>query len=107
MKKVGLIINSDSKKYLSLFCLLLLTVMVSGCASTSSNNPDPWEKWNRKVYALNKGIDKAIAKPMTLGYKAITPDFVESGISNLFSNLLDIPNSANNLLQGKNSSFSL
>jgi len=93
--------NDHFVKYPARIGLLLIVFLVNACATMEGGNPDPLEKWNRKVYALNKGIDKAIAKPMTQGYKAITPDFIEKGISNLFSNLLDIPNSVNNLLQGK------
>ncbi len=78
-----------------------MTIILGGCASTGTNASDPWEGWNRKVYSFNKAIDKTVAKPLTKGYKAITPDFVESGVSNVFSNLGDIPNFLNNLLQGK------
>ncbi len=81
--------------------LLLSIVTLTGCASTGSNPSDPWEGWNRKVYSFNKAIDTAVAKPLTLGYKAVTPDVVETGVSNVFSNLGDVPNFLNNLLQGK------
>ena len=80
---------------------LLLVLTMTGCASTGSNPSDPWEGWNRKVYSFNKALDSAVAKPVTLGYKAVTPDVVETGVSNLFSNLGDVPNFLNNLLQGK------
>ena len=83
----------------ALFCLLIL--IASGCASTGNNPDDPWEDWNRSVYDFNKGVDKYIAKPVAEGYKAITPDPVEEGVSNIFSNIEDIPTMINNLLQGK------
>ena len=76
-------------------------MLVSGCASQGANKDDPWEGWNRGVYKFNKAIDSAVAKPVTLGYKAVTPDVVEDGVSNFFSNLEDVPNMFNNLLQGK------
>lgn len=88
---------------LLIYRILILAsfMIVSGCASTGTNPADPWESWNRKVYSFNKTLDKTIAKPAAAGYKAITPDFVETGVSNVFSNILDIPNFLNNLLQGK------
>jgi len=85
-------------KKLSLYLILLV---LTGCASTGENKDDPWEGWNRGVYQFNMAIDSAIAKPVTKGYKAITPDFVETGVSNVFSNITDVPNMLNNLLQGK------
>ncbi len=78
-----------------------MLMVICGCASTGTNQADPWEGWNRKVYSFNKALDKSVSKPLTKGYKAITPDFVETGVSNVFSNIGDIPNFINNLLQGK------
>lgn len=83
------------------FSIILILAILGGCASKGASPEDPWEGWNRKVYDFNKSVDKNIAKPVTKGYKAITPDFVETGVSNVFSNLGDIPNFLNNFLQGK------
>lgn len=80
---------------------VLFSLLLGGCASSGTNKDDPWEGWNRGVYKFNKSVDSAIAKPLTKGYKAVTPDIVEKGVSNIFSNLEDIPNMFNNLLQGK------
>ncbi len=71
-----------------------------GCATTS-NNPDPYESFNRSVYSFNRTLDKSIVKPVTYGYKYITPDPVEKGVSNFFDNLGDIGNLINNILQFK------
>jgi len=79
----------------------ILFILVSACTSTTSKNSDPWENWNRKVFKFNKVMDESIARPITSGYKAVTPDFIETGVSNAFNNLRDIPTSFNNLLQGK------
>jgi phospholipid-binding lipoprotein MlaA len=81
--------------------LIILAMATVGCASQGGNKDDPWEGWNRGVYQFNKTIDDAVAKPITLGYQAVTPDIVEKGVSNFFSNIEDVPNMANNLLQGK------
>ncbi len=84
--------------------LVVLLLLVSGCATTSGDlkeNPDPWESFNRKVFKFNTTLDDAIVKPVTRGYQAVTPDFVEKGVANVFSNLFDVSNSLNNLLQGK------
>lgn len=80
--------------------MLLITSLVAGCAS-SGNKDDPWEGFNRVSYDATMAVDKAVFKPVTRGYKAITPDIVEQGVSNFFSNLNDFPTMVNNLLQGK------
>jgi len=81
--------------------MALFILMSSGCVSSGSNKADPWERWNRSVFKFNKTVDSAIAKPLTQGYQAVTPDIVEKGVTNVLANLNDIPNMINNFLQGK------
>ncbi|MCW8357100.1 VacJ family lipoprotein [Marinomonas pontica] len=67
----------------------------------AATEEDPWEGFNRSMFAFNDTIDGAVLKPVAQGYKAITPTPVQKGVSNFFSNLGEISNIANNLLQGK------
>lgn len=62
---------------------------------------DPWENFNRKVYGFNEAFDRTILRPVTLGYVKVTPNLVQSGVSNFFSNLDDFIVVGNDLLQGK------
>lgn len=81
--------------------VLLLAVTLTGCATTGANPADPLEPINRAIFSLNDGIDTAVLKPVAQGYRAATPAFVRTGVSNFFSNLDDVWISANNVLQGK------
>lgn len=60
---------------------------------------DPWEPFNRSMYRFNARFDRAVFLPVVDGYRWITPDPVETGISNFFENLLEVRNFANNALQ--------
>ena len=62
---------------------------------------DPWERFNRSIYHFNYRADEWVMLPVVRGYHFITPSFIRTGISNFFSNLGDVPNLANNLLQFK------
>lgn len=62
---------------------------------------DPWEKYNRKMHALNNAVDEAIAKPLAQGYVKVVPRPVRLGVSNFFSNLGQPVSALNALLQGK------
>ena len=64
-------------------------------------NEDPWECFNRRVFAFNEGLDTVVLKPVAVGYHAITPDFVDRGVSNFFANLGEVPNFVNHVLQGR------
>jgi phospholipid-binding lipoprotein MlaA len=90
-----------------LHCLLIcLLTVLSGCATTkegpsSAQKDDPYENINRKVYDFNDRVDDYVAKPVADAYKFITPDFMETGVSNFFNNLKTINVVLNDVLQGK------
>ncbi len=62
---------------------------------------DPWEGYNRAMHSFNDGFDKALLKPAAKMYQAVTPEPVDRGISNFFSNLGEIRNFFACMLQGK------
>lgn len=69
--------------------------------SSSEQYDDPWEGFNRRMYYFNAKADQYVLLPVVSGYKAVTPDIVEKGVSNFFSNLGEIPVFINSLLQFK------
>ncbi|MBL8398487.1 MAG: VacJ family lipoprotein [Candidatus Accumulibacter sp.] len=75
-------------------------VGLTGCATTANNPKDPFEGFNRAMFAVNEGID-AVVKPVAKGYDAAAPLPVKVVIGNFFGNLWDLWTAANNLLQGK------
>jgi len=80
-------------------CVLLLT---AACATTGAHDPsDPWEAMNRKTYALNDAVDKAVLQPVARGYVHVTTPFIRARVSSFFGNLADINTSLNDVLQGK------
>lgn len=85
--------------------LLLVGILLSGQvladSSASEETQDPWEGFNRKVFVFNDTLDTYALKPVAKGYRAITPDPVEDGVSRMFSNVGEIVNVVNDLLQGK------
>lgn len=84
----------------------LMILLISACATTApppdQRDPaDPWEPFNRNMYAFNRAVDKAVLRPVARGYTAITPDPVERGIGNVFKNVQSVPVILNLLLQGE------
>ena len=76
------------------------SAVLSGCATGPNRNPnDPLEPMNRAMYKFNDTVDTNIAVPIAKGYQKITPTPMRTAISNFFSNLGDLGNMANNLLQ--------
>ncbi|MCW5784314.1 MAG: VacJ family lipoprotein [Nitrospirales bacterium] len=62
---------------------------------------DPIEGFNRGTYKFNAQFDEYIFLPVVEGYEAVMPDFFEDRISNFFSNIADIRNLFNAMLQLK------
>jgi len=83
---------------------LVISITLAGCASTATTVPDPndpWAGWNRGTQTFNDNLDKAILKPLAKGYQWITPEFVNEGVTNFFSNINDVGVFINDLLQFK------
>jgi phospholipid-binding lipoprotein MlaA len=62
---------------------------------------DPLESWNRRVYHFNYRFDEWVFLPIVDGYRYVTPTLLQKGVTNFFSNLGDVPNLFNSLLQFK------
>lgn len=88
----------------------VLTVLLTACASAppapgtppmGTNPADPWEAFNRKVFAFNDALDEAILKPVAIAYRDHVPELVRRGVDNVLGNIGDLWSAANHLLQGK------
>ncbi len=92
------------KKRLSLFSFIFLSLLIAGCAGTQNRHTDPendpWEGFNRKIYAFNDGLDKVV-RPVAVGYDKIMPDPFQRGVGNFFRNIDTPVTFVNQVLQGK------
>ncbi|MDD5276583.1 MAG: VacJ family lipoprotein [Methylovulum sp.] len=80
---------------------LAIAMTLVGCATPPAHQDDPWYSWNHGTQTFNDTVDKFIVKPLGQGYEYITPEPVNRGISNLFSNINDIGVTVNDMLQFK------
>lgn len=85
------------------FGVAALALLFSGTvvAAESAPNPDPWERFNRRVFAFNDKVDRYFLKPVAKGYRKITPQFLDDGITNILNNLNEPVTILNDALQGK------
>lgn len=86
---------------------LILALCVSSCAV----NPDgsrlkcgdetsALEYYNRSMFNFNYQFNKKVLKPVAVGYKKVTNQFVRDRVSSFFNNLEEPANAVNNVLQG-------
>jgi phospholipid-binding lipoprotein MlaA len=100
-----------------------LSALMTGCATTAGrdasvsatgteaatvttpvvqrNPQDPFESFNRSIYAFNDGFDRVLLKPVATVYRDVTPRVARDGVGNFFSNLGDAWSFVNNVLQGR------
>lgn len=62
-------------------------------------NPDPFERVNRHIFTLNRGVDWILFDPLTRVYRFVLGDFARQSIRNLFANLNTPVVLVNDLLQ--------
>lgn len=83
---------------------LLMLLLITGYSLNAASNEleeDPWQGFNRSVFTFNETLDEYIAKPVAQGYQAVTPQFIDTGITNFFSNLEDVLIIVNDVFQLK------
>jgi len=85
--------------FISLVFIVFIFLFAPVNAHAEDN--DPLEPINRAIFEFNEIVDDNIFKPVAKGYKYITPDPVEVGVSNFFSNIGEVGTIANDILQLK------
>lgn len=82
-----------------LVCLFLSMTFTQAAISQESVG-DPWESFNRNVFAFNEGVDKYMVRPIAKGYRWLVPDPVERSLSRFVRNIGEVNNIFNAVLQG-------
>ncbi|MGF1477215.1 MAG: VacJ family lipoprotein [Geminicoccaceae bacterium] len=86
---------------------LAAALLMAGCASTSSpdadqvSEVDPYEGFNRGVFAVNETLDEYVFEPIAKGYRFVVPRPVRTSIGNALSNLGEPVTFLNDSLQGE------
>lgn len=86
-------------------------LLTGGCAtvgpatgtapSRATSAADPWERFNRRMFAFNEAVDEAVLRPVATAYQNVVPPLLRSGVANFFGNFEDAWSAVNHLLQGK------
>ena len=80
--------------------LLFLYIFLISSSGTMAAEEDPWQVMNENTYNFNEAMDATIATPLARGYLYVTPEIVQTGVTNFISNVEDVSIGINNILQG-------
>ena len=83
------------------FISIILIFFITSCSTTGSSQNDPLEPMNRAIFQFNEIVDDNILEPVAKTYKYVTPDPIETGVSNFFSNVGEVSTIANDVFQFK------
>ena len=98
-------------RHLLAFALTAL-VGLGGCATRPpADDPDaqaeyrqtndPVEPLNRGMYSVHQGLDEYVLRPVAVGYRAVVPQPLRTGLRNFLGNLRTPVVLANDILQGE------
>ena len=79
--------------------LSIQLIVVKQAYSDEGKVKDCFETLNRATFAFNMGLDKAVFKPVSKGYRKL-PSPIKTGTGNVISNLSNLITIPNNILQG-------
>ena len=82
--------------------LLTIGMLVAGGGAVAEENPrDPYEGFNRSMFAVNEVVDTYAAKPLAKVYDNVAPLPVKAAVGNFFGNTGELWVGVNSALQGK------
>jgi phospholipid-binding lipoprotein MlaA len=71
--------------------LFVVVAALAGCATVAVSGEDtendPYEPFNRRVFAFNQGLDRAVIRPAAEWYRKALPQFVRDRIRGILDNL--------------------
>lgn len=81
--------------------VLVEVAPIAAPAGSSAIIADPWEGFNRRMFSVHKGLDRAVVGPVARGYRAVASEPVRRGVSNVFGNLGEPVTFVNDVLQAR------
>ena len=79
--------------------ITLSAFILTSATASFAETKDCFEKINRGIFSFNRGLDKAIFKPVAKGYSYL-PNTIQKGVRNVTSNVSHTVTIPNHLLQG-------
>lgn len=91
------------KKIFTAVVCFVFALFLSGCIRhpDPTNPQDPFEGFNRAMFAFNMDIDHLIFRPISTVYDTLVPPPLKGGVDNFFDNVGELTTIPNDVLQGK------
>src|SRR3990167_8591438 len=70
-------------------------------AAAPKTRGDPWQRFNRRSYAVGGFIDRVLVKPVARTYRRFTPAPLRRGLGNVINNLREPATAVNGVPPGR------
>lgn len=92
------------RKLLTVSCASLM-LTVAACSAPQDQDDaaakqDPWEGFNRGIYAFNDAVDTVVLRPVAKAYRSVVPEYGRERVTNVMTNLRQPVVMLNSVLQG-------
>jgi phospholipid-binding lipoprotein MlaA len=91
--------NRPALRVVRIAVLFLAVLVLCACAAPMPRKDDPYENFNRKMFAFNQFADRVAIRPVAVGYRKVTNETTRRLISNFFANIESPMTIANDILQ--------
>ncbi len=93
--------SKSMKTYLKRAMVMLCMASSLAANAGESVSKDPYEGFNRTMFAVHEAIDNVLTRPLAKAYDAAIPLPVKASVGNFFGNVGDLWIGANDAMQGK------
>lgn len=93
-----------NRKWPRIVAVFAASLGLAACATTGGRAPskaDPFEEWNRAMYAIHEPIDTNLVRPVAQAWVDHVPQPIQHAVHTFFGNIEDGFSALNGLLQGK------
>jgi phospholipid-binding lipoprotein MlaA len=90
----------SARRAMATLAAMAAALLLGGCAMGPARD-DPFEPFNRAMYAVHEPIDTHVVRPFIDAYTKYTPAPLRMALSNFFNNIDDLFSAINDGLQGK------
>lgn len=84
-------------------CVSAVVLLVAALAASpaAAQEEDPWEGFNRSIFAFNEWLDLRVLIPVAKGWDFVVPEVAQTGLENAYQNLNMVIVMGNDILQLK------
>lgn len=88
-------------KFYKIMAVTLAILLGSAISAKAQEQDDKFETFNRYSFAFNDKLDEYILRPVAVGYRTVTTQFMRDRVTGILSNVKEPISAFNHIIQGE------